>query len=85
MRKCANVYVSLPFRVSGSWGMASLNGGDLPATKRARLETTSLGEPETEEEGMARSRVALLLCGSFSPITNMHLRMMGEAQMEIDS
>ena len=63
--------------------MASLNGEGLPQAKRARLEdrtATSLrpGPEEDEEEEMAGNRVVLLLCGSFSPITNLHLRMLGE-------
>lgn len=41
--------------------------------KRARLEAPE----ETEDQMAAGSRIALLLCGSFSPITNLHLRMFG--------
>jgi hypothetical protein len=58
---------------------------EFPQAKRARLENTaaSLLTPGTDEEegGMAGNRVVLLLCGSFSPITNFHLRMLGEAQI----
>ena len=32
---------------------------------------------------MVSNRVVLLLCGSFSPITNLHLRMLGEFQIEL--
>ena len=64
-----------------------MSGEEFPQAKRARLEdpTASLLTPATEEEeegGMAGNRVVLLLCGSFSPITNFHLRMLGEAQIE---
>ena len=58
--------------------MAS-NGAEVPAAKRTRLEA-----PQTEdgEEEMAGNRIVLLLCGSFSPITNLHLRLLGEDQIE---
>ena len=61
-----------------------MSGEEFPQAKRARLEepTASLLTPATEEGGMAGNRVVLLLCGSFSPITNFHLRMLGEAQIE---
>jgi hypothetical protein len=47
-----------------------------PAAKRVKLGTTETSQTGEEEEGMAGSRVVLLLCGSFSPITNLHLRML---------
>lgn len=46
--------------------------------KRAKLEVP----PYDSENSMVSNRIVLLLCGSFSPITNLHLRMLGEFQME---
>ena len=65
-----------------------MNGGEgFPRAKRARLEDTpasllrpGVEEGEEDDDVMAGNRVVLLLCGSFSPITNLHLRMLGEAQ-----
>lgn len=72
------------FRVNG---MASRSDNSeeadvalVPSSKRVRLE--SAGVTCREKSGMASNRVVLLLCGSFSPITNLHLRMLGEAQLE---
>ena len=67
-----------------SRGMASEEG--VSQRKRARLE-----EPEETEAPLQRqadmatasNRVVLLLCGSFSPITNLHLRMLGEPQVQL--
>ena len=41
-----------------------------PNRKRLRLE-------EQQGEDMSKVRVVLALCGSMSPITNLHLRMFG--------
>ena len=56
-----------------------------PASKRLRLdrEESEVGVNGDEGEKMAaaaaaaKTRVVLAVCGSFSPITNMHLRMFG--------
>ena len=47
-----------------------------PSRKRVRLE----GEGSAEEESMSKTRVVLALCGSMSPITNLHLRMFGKLE-----
>lgn len=53
--------------------MATSDEDALPR-KRAKLEALE----ETEDREMAAGgRIALILCGSFSPITNLHLRMFG--------
>ena len=46
-----------------------------PEAKRARIDCNSV-----EEDSMAsnRLRVVLVMCGSFSPITFLHLRLFGE-------
>ena len=55
---------------------------DALVRKRARIEPPFPSE-ETEEEEQcspkmaAVSRIALVMCGSFSPVTNLHLRMFG--------
>ena len=54
-----------------------------PSAKRAKLETAELALRPSGEEDMASNRVVLLLCGSFSPITNLHLRMLGGFQIEL--
>ena len=56
-----------------------------PSAKRAKLETAELALRSSDEEDMASNRVVLLLCGSFSPITNLHLRMLGGFQIEFHS
>ena len=43
-----------------------------PDRKRPRLEV------EEQGENMSKLRVVLVLCGSMSPITNLHLRMFGK-------
>jgi nicotinate (nicotinamide) nucleotide adenylyltransferase len=57
---------------------ADSEGADLeqPSAKRTKLETAELALRPLQEENMASNRVVLLLCGSFSPITNLHLRML---------
>lgn len=64
--------------------MAAQSGGEdaelLPA-KRAKLEVP-LEPPYDSDDSMVSNRIVLLLCGSFSPITNLHLRMLGEFQIE---
>ena len=61
-------------------GQGEEDSAQLPCPKRARLE--SVGENgDRGEDGMAGNRVVLVLCGSFSPITNLHLRMLGEIQL----
>lgn len=58
-----------------------------PSRKKPRLEeadgtSASNGNYEASNSKMAaaasKTRVVLALCGSFSPITNMHLRMFGK-------
>lgn len=56
-----------------------------PSPKRQRLEE----DPDSEQEGetsngnsdmavaASKARILLALCGSFSPITHLHLRMLG--------
>lgn len=50
---------------------------EVPCSKRIRLEDTA-----TSEGGVmavaSKSKVVLALCGSFSPVTNLHLRMFGK-------
>ena len=52
-----------------------------PESKRPRTDdsdSSSAGENERSTNGMgSRTRVVLALCGSFSPITYLHLRMFG--------
>ena len=48
-----------------------------PSRKRVRLD----GEGSAEEESMSKTRVVLALCGSMSPITNLHLRMFGKLEI----
>ena len=55
---------------------------EAPSPKRLRLEKTGTDDTSTSEgSNMAsvasKTRVVLALCGSFSPVTNLHLRMFG--------
>ena len=55
---------------------------EVPSPKRLRLEKTGTDDTSTSEgSNMAsvasKTRVVLALCGSFSPVTNLHLRMFG--------
>ena len=51
-----------------------------PDTKRPKLDdgNSSPLPNESEAPDMAKTRVALALCGSMSPVTFLHLRMFGE-------
>ncbi len=60
------------YSTAGLLGMDSSG----PSRKRVRLE----GEGSAEEESMSKTRVVLALCGSMSPITNLHLRMFGKLE-----
>lgn len=52
------------------------SGGQQPTTKRPRLEDDNgLGN---EEEEQPKMKTVLCLCGAMSPITFMHLRMLGQ-------
>lgn len=48
----------------------AMETGEEPSRKRARLSNG-------REESMSKIRAVLVLCGSMSPITNLHLRMFG--------
>ena len=53
----------------------------VPSSKRQRLEEDSEQGGGSSDSSMAaagsKARIVLALCGSFSPITNLHLRMLG--------
>lgn len=55
-----------------------------PATKRLRLDPETETEHQSNDTNMAtlpKTRVVLALCGSFSPVTNLHLRMFGRSSL----
>lgn len=53
---------------------------EVPSSKRLRLEDTGTGDAEGSSMASiaSKTRVVLALCGSFSPVTNLHLRMFGK-------
>ena len=61
------------------------DAASLPPAKRVKLEV-AVAEDAAEDTRCqpdmagASNRIVLVLCGSFSPITNLHMRMLGELQ-----
>lgn len=51
---------------------------DLPISKKRKIDS----ENSTDEDKM--NNIVLALCGSFNPITFLHLRMFGKFNMTID-
>lgn len=54
------------------------NMADLPISKKRKIDC----EDSTDEDKM--NNIVLALCGSFNPITFLHLRMFGKFNMTIE-